>query len=229
MRFSIWPRVLALLLFTFSIAACARKQPLPAPEEAEPRYYEHSVMYQGETMGLISRWYTGTADNWKEILTYNPGLNIYRMKKGDLVKIPDFLLKRRQPMPRTFVDKFYASAAKAPAKPVDTHQAEKQAETPAAKTDSKPALPPEQALPSVSREKAPAAEQSAAPSGSQDPVPPEAASLSAKVRAEVDKEIGDPSAAAQLEAQPPAAVSPRAKTREELLRELLDEGANPQP
>ena len=62
-------------------------QPMPAdfmsssapqksmPSRVKPAPYVHTVRGSGETLIAISRWYTGSADNWKRLVDANNGLN----------------------------------------------------------------------------------------------------------------------------------------------------------
>lgn len=77
------------------------------PPPPEPDYIEHVVRWQGETLSLISKWYTGKFSNWKAIVEANPGLNPKRMRKGTIIKIPRELVRTQTPMPKSFIDKFY--------------------------------------------------------------------------------------------------------------------------
>jgi len=77
-------------------------------------YSYHTVNYQGETLSLISRWYTGQSGNWEALMDHNPDLDPRRLRIGDLVKIPRDLLIREDEMPKKFVAN--ATAKVAPAK-----------------------------------------------------------------------------------------------------------------
>ena len=87
------------------------KAPPPPPE---PDYIEHVVRWNGETLGIISKWYTGKFSNWKAIAEANPDLNLKRMRKGNIIKIPKELLRTQKPMPKSFVDKFYKKKEEEP-------------------------------------------------------------------------------------------------------------------
>ncbi len=78
---------------------------LPTPPE--PVYIEHVVRWKGETLSLISKWYTGKFSNWKIIAEANPDLNPKRMRSGNIIRIPKELARTQEPMPKSFVDKFY--------------------------------------------------------------------------------------------------------------------------
>lgn len=63
----------------------------------------HTVKYKGETLSLISKWYTGSIDNWKEVHKLNPEIVITKMKIGATVMIPGGKLKRTTPLMKEYV------------------------------------------------------------------------------------------------------------------------------
>ena len=79
-------------------------QPKVAPEEKT--YYVHTVKWQGESLSIISAWYTGKIENWKVLASANPNLDPNRIFPGDKISIPEDLLKTRKPMPEGFVSGF---------------------------------------------------------------------------------------------------------------------------
>ncbi|MCO6430008.1 MAG: LysM peptidoglycan-binding domain-containing protein [Deltaproteobacteria bacterium] len=91
--------VLSLIFVLGGMAACANKRPAPQQQTYTPRYFIHRVSAQGETLGMIARWYTGSANNWKEILNSNPGLDARRIRIGSEILIPDEMVTKRNPMP----------------------------------------------------------------------------------------------------------------------------------
>lgn len=108
MKFNIATRLLVVCLLVLSgefIIGCApKKQPVVEPVVVpEPTDYEHTVKYSGETLALISLWYTKESNNWHAILDANPGLDVKRMSIGQIIKIPSGLIKEQAPMPRSFV------------------------------------------------------------------------------------------------------------------------------
>jgi len=90
-------------------------QPMPAdfmnpsaskkriPSRGEPAPYVHTVRRSGETLVAISRWYTGSADNWKRLVEANNGLNPRRVRVGDKILIPGELMKTQEVMPVDFM------------------------------------------------------------------------------------------------------------------------------
>lgn len=91
-------------------------QPQPAPPEIT--YYVHTVKWQGESVSIISAWYTGTIDNWKELAAANPDINPDRIFVGNKIRVPEHLMTTRSPMPEEFVWNFVPKQKKhTPAKP----------------------------------------------------------------------------------------------------------------
>lgn len=107
--FSVLHKSLILLVFLSLLWGCAKKaerppQPAPRPSSAPVvQPYEHRVRYSGETLGLISSWYTGKSSNWQLILEANPGVRPERINIGDVLLIPKGIMTRREPMPERFV------------------------------------------------------------------------------------------------------------------------------
>ena len=63
----------------------------------------HLVRWEGETLSLIAKWYTGDWKNWKALAGVNPWLEPENIFTGLKVKIPRQLLKNQKDMPREFV------------------------------------------------------------------------------------------------------------------------------
>lgn len=55
----------------------------PSPQ----KYIFHSVK-SGETMGTISKWYSGEVNRWHEIQAANPQADTTRLSVGEVLKIP---------------------------------------------------------------------------------------------------------------------------------------------
>jgi LysM repeat protein len=94
-------------------------QPSPA---AAPEPFVHRVN-AGETLGGIARWYTGKEANWRRLAQVNPDIQPQRMQIGALIRIPEDLLIRRAPMPRT-VQPIPASKEAPPATSADDAQSQ---------------------------------------------------------------------------------------------------------
>lgn len=71
------------------------------PKDNKP--FVHTVKHKGETLSLISKWYTGSIDNWKEIHKLNPEIIITKMKIGATIMIPGGKLKRATPLMKEYV------------------------------------------------------------------------------------------------------------------------------
>jgi len=65
--------------------------------------YFHQVRWEGETLSLIAKWYTGDWRNWQALAEVNPWVEPNKMYTGVKVKIPRQLLKKQEPMPQDFV------------------------------------------------------------------------------------------------------------------------------
>ena len=76
-----------------------------APQVVEPPviYYAHTVSYPGETLGVISSWYTGKTNNWQVMSEHNPNIHVKRIQIGQSILIPQFLIKRGDTLPRNYV------------------------------------------------------------------------------------------------------------------------------
>jgi nucleoid-associated protein YgaU len=68
-----------------------------------PTYYKHKITWSGETLSLISKWYTGRYTNWKKIANHNPEINPKRIKVGQTIYIPDKMLRTHEALPQKFV------------------------------------------------------------------------------------------------------------------------------
>ena len=69
----------------------------------KPAYYEHKVRWPGESLSIIAKWYTGSVENWKTLSRANPKINPSRIHKGQEIRIPENLMKTREPMPKSFL------------------------------------------------------------------------------------------------------------------------------
>ncbi|MGD9167305.1 MAG: LysM domain-containing protein [Syntrophobacterales bacterium] len=100
-------------------------------------YYYHKVKYQGESISIIAKWYTGDAQNWRSVAKVNPKLNPNRITVGDKIRIPNKLLHTQKPMPRSFV---VSSTKRKKSKPSQVRTANKESEP---STTSPPEKEPE--------------------------------------------------------------------------------------
>ena len=95
--------------------------PPPSQVKAEPKPREthiaHTVKWSGETLSIISLWYTGNQGNWKLIAQTNSNLDPNRIYVGNEILIPVGLVKTQNSLPKEFVDRFYSKAKKEKSKP----------------------------------------------------------------------------------------------------------------
>jgi hypothetical protein len=151
---------LVFLAACLAAAGCVPKKtgpsqvPSPAPSPARtdtvkpvgPPALEHTVKWSGETLGIISKWYTGSTANWEAISKANPEIKPNRIRLGDKILIPGALVKNREPMPREFTGRSGRKGQKAAGK-----------ETPGESPEGAAA---EEAAPPAAQEPAPAADES---------------------------------------------------------------------
>ena len=117
MSYSKWPAAskwlvfLAILLFC---SGCAQMKTFfkPKSDSAEAKadsaseqesYYAHKVRWEGETLSLIAKWYTGDQKNWKVLAKANPWLDPNDISTGHKIFIPRSILKTSKRMPHDFV------------------------------------------------------------------------------------------------------------------------------
>lgn len=74
----------------------------PADPVSKPPYV-HTVKYPGETLRIISKWYTGDADNWEALVDANPYIAHEKMTAGTRVFIPENLLKKTEPLSEEYI------------------------------------------------------------------------------------------------------------------------------
>jgi len=63
----------------------------------------HTVKFKGESVAIISKWYTGKAGNWQKILGANPELIPERMGIGTKITIPEDMVTNDKPLLEMFV------------------------------------------------------------------------------------------------------------------------------
>lgn len=73
----------------------------------EELYHSHYVIYPGETLGIISSWYSGTPNNWQAISAANDNLDPGKVQLGQQIKIPTNIITNYQPITQEYVSKFY--------------------------------------------------------------------------------------------------------------------------
>ncbi len=116
------PSVQKAALSSVAPAPAQPEAPPPPQVKAEPKPREthiaHTVKWSGETLSIISLWYTGNQGNWKVIARTNANLDPNRIYVGNEILIPVGLLKTQNSLPKEFVDRFYSKAKKEKPKPI---------------------------------------------------------------------------------------------------------------
>jgi hypothetical protein len=96
------------LVFVLLCMGCAKvKEITHIGKEEKTSYYMHAVQWPGETVSIIAGWYTGDIENWKALVNANPDINPNLIVKGNKIRIPENLLKKKDPMPKNYVESFY--------------------------------------------------------------------------------------------------------------------------
>jgi LysM repeat protein len=96
--------------------------PQGTKEPKSTAFYVHTVRWPGESLSIISKWYTGNTDQWSAIAQANPALDPNRIRVGMKIRIPKNIMTNAKPMPKEFVASFYPETTKGtgkakPAKP----------------------------------------------------------------------------------------------------------------
>ena len=115
-----------------TIAPTIHREKKATPEDS-PGFFVHKVRWERESLSIIAKWYTGHMRNWKLLAQRNPMYDPNRIRIGDEIMIPEKLLRTRDPLPKSFVDR-YAPKPKGPAEvkppPLDPQAEVPQAEAP---------------------------------------------------------------------------------------------------
>lgn len=91
--------VASVVLMT-GCAKAAKVEPVSSPPVQKDPFFYHQVKYPGETLAMIAGWYTGNPENWRQIAKVNPGLNANIIKIGDVIRIPQELVIKTDPLPK---------------------------------------------------------------------------------------------------------------------------------
>jgi LysM repeat protein len=81
-------------------------------EPKQTAFYVHTVKWPGESLSIISKWYTGNIDQWSTIAKSNPALNPNLIRVGVKIRIPKKIMTNEKPMPKEFVASFYHEVTK---------------------------------------------------------------------------------------------------------------------
>ena len=74
--------------------------PKTPPGKAAGDFIDH-VVIPGETMATIAKWYAGDTTLWPAIAQHNPGLKPFKLKGGEVVKVPIALATAHTEQPET--------------------------------------------------------------------------------------------------------------------------------
>jgi hypothetical protein len=100
--------VLALGALVFINSGCiGMKKKEWKPIAPQKTHFVHTVQYAGETLSIISKWYTGDDKNWEVLADANPHVDFEKLATGNKIFIPENLLKTRKPLTEKFVATYY--------------------------------------------------------------------------------------------------------------------------
>ncbi len=75
-------------------------------EQPVEEYFIHKVIWSGESLSIIAKWYIGRLKDWELLAKHNPEKNPNQIYVGDSIKIPKSKMKTLEPMPYEFLDQF---------------------------------------------------------------------------------------------------------------------------
>ena len=87
-----------------------REKKAETPDKSS--YYVHTVRWEGESLSIIAKWYSGEIRHWKTLAGVNPEFHPDSIHIGDRISIPEELLKTRDAMPKDFVMQFQTKPTK---------------------------------------------------------------------------------------------------------------------
>ncbi|MFM1848008.1 MAG: hypothetical protein RL417_1482 [Pseudomonadota bacterium] len=94
------------ILSLLAVQACAGRHssnPEMSGASVTPPYVPHTIAFQGETLGVIAKWYTGSANNWTAIAEANPGVDPRKLRIGQVINVPEAIAAKREPFGGDFV------------------------------------------------------------------------------------------------------------------------------
>lgn len=74
--------------------------------------YTHTVMWSGESLSIVAKWYTGNLENWKTLAKVNPEIKPDFLRVGMKIRIPEGMIVNRTPMTQEFVASHYSKDGK---------------------------------------------------------------------------------------------------------------------
>jgi hypothetical protein len=87
--------ILSVSLATLLLSGCTTR----SPHAARHSFLAHRVM-PGETLGCITRWYSGSESQWREIVAHNPGINPKELQVDNTIKVPLGIATAHNQQPR---------------------------------------------------------------------------------------------------------------------------------
>ena len=100
--------VLGAMVFIFSgcILTGKKKTEWKPVEPVNSPPFIHTVKFPGETLRIISQWYTGDVNNWKALAEANPNIDLNNMAMNTRIYIPETLLKTTKQLTKEYIDSY---------------------------------------------------------------------------------------------------------------------------
>lgn len=106
----------------------------PSADSVNKPPYVHIVKYSGETLPILSKWYTGDVKNWEILADANPNIDFEQMIIGSRIFIPEALLKTRDSLTEEYI-KIYNEKPKPKEEKIETKPVSKPKPKPKPKKD----------------------------------------------------------------------------------------------
>ena len=95
-------KVAAFVLPLLFLSGCLSLQKLTGYFRQDA-YYRHTVRWPGENLYLISKWYTGSGENWKILARANSEHDPDRILVGETIRVPENIMQTKKPLPQAFI------------------------------------------------------------------------------------------------------------------------------
>ncbi|NCC23706.1 MAG: LysM domain-containing protein [Deltaproteobacteria bacterium] len=98
-------RLLLIFLCLLALGLClgCKKKPSSQSSPATEKHLSHTIRHQGETLAIISQWYTGDPGHWRTLMNLNGIASPTALRLGQTIVIPMNLVKTSKPLPASFI------------------------------------------------------------------------------------------------------------------------------
>ena len=95
-----------LIIYNGCISTGTEKTEWKPAEAVQKLPFIHIVKFPGETLPIISQWYTGDKNNWEILADANLNIDSDHMASGSRIYIPENLLKTTDPLTEEYINAF---------------------------------------------------------------------------------------------------------------------------